>query len=260
MQRETTIWEVKEAIGWLTINRPEKLNILGRKVLEEILHTVEEAERADEIKALVITGAGEKAFVAGADVAEMWDFSPLEAYDFTRFGQEVFLKVEQMHKPVIAAINGYALGGGLELALACHIRLASENARLGVPEINLGILPGWGGIQRLLRLLPKNIALQMLITGEQISAQEAYRIGLINQVYPQAEFLQKVQEFAKKLAGQAPVSVRLILDAANERSIGDLKGGLDLDASLISIAFSTEDKKEGFQAFREKRKPTWRGK
>ncbi|MHA2609530.1 MAG: enoyl-CoA hydratase/isomerase family protein [bacterium JZ-2024 1] len=259
MQRETTLWEVKEGIGWLTINRPEKLNILGRKVLQEIGETAELVEKDKEVKVLVITGAGEKAFVAGADVGEMWNFSAVEAYDFTRYGQETFLRIEQLTKPTIAAINGYALGGGLELALACHIRLASENARLGLPEINLGILPGWGGVQRLIRLLPKNIALELLLTGEHISAQDAHRLGLVNHVYPAAEFKEKVQEFAKKLASQPPVSVRLILDGVNQGTIGGIKEGLDLDAALISITFATEDKKEGFSAFREKRKPVWKG-
>lgn len=260
MSYENLLFEVKEKVGWLTINRPAKLNALNRQTLKEISDALEAVKRDENIRVLAITGAGEKAFIAGADIEDLAALSPSEAYLYTRWGQEIVSSIENLGKPVIAAVNGYALGGGCELALACHIRVASKTARFGQPEINLGILPGWGGTQRLSRLVGKNIALEYLLTGMMIDAEEAYRIGLVNKVVEPSDLQNAVQTLANLIASKAPVSVRCILDSVNYGLNAPFHEALALEASLFTVTRSTEDSQEGLTAFLQKRPPAWKGR
>lgn len=248
------------AVGVLTVHRPEKLNALNSEVLDALEARVCEWERDDGVRALLITGAGEKAFVAGADIAELSELDPRGAEAASRRGQRLFDRLASFPKPVVAAIGGYALGGGLELALACHLRVASKKAKLGLPEIKLGILPGYGGTQRLPRLVGLGRALEIMLTGEPIDAEEAHRIGLVNRVVEPEALADEALGLARALAGQAPLAVRAILEAATRGVDLTLEAGERLEAALFGLMASTHDTKEGLKAFLEKRTPKFEGR
>lgn len=252
--------ERRGAVALLTIDRPEALNALNETVLEQLDAAIRAAGADPEVGALVITGAGDRAFVAGADVTRFRDMNPQEARRFARFGQAVFNRIEELPKPVIAAVNGYALGGGCELALACDLRLASERARFGQPEINLGLVPGWGGTQRLARLVGAGRAKELIFTGEWIDAAEALRIGLANAVHPAGELLPRALDLAGRLAAKARLTLGLAKEAVNQGARSGLTVGLAYEAELFSLAFATADQKEGVAAFLEKRVPRFQGR
>ena len=257
---KTLIYEKKDNIGVLTVNRPEKLNALSNELIGELEKLLDEVENDEMLRVLVITGAGEKAFVAGADIQELVDRDALIGRRVSRTRQETFSRIENLPIPVIAAVNGYALGGGLEIALACNIRICSEQAQFGAPEVKLGIIPGDGGTQRLPRLVGLGRAMEMILTGDFIDAQEAYRIGLANQVVPHDELMEKTMELAQKIAKRPPLAVRYAKEAVNRSQEGDTASGYALESYLHALTCTTEDKKEGVQAFLEKRKGTFKGK
>jgi enoyl-CoA hydratase/3-hydroxyacyl-CoA dehydrogenase len=246
-------------IALITMDRPEALNALNSKVLSDLKEVIKQVQKDDGVAAVIITGEG-RGFVAGADIREMLEKNPLEAREFTQLGQAVFRDIENMNKPVIAAVNGVALGGGCELALACDIILASENARLGFPEVGLGIHPGFGGTQRLPRLIGKARAKEMIFTADILNAEEAERIGLVNKVVPLDKLLEEARGTAKKIARQAPFAIRLAKSAINKGCEMDLDTGLAYEVECASMAFSTKDSKEGMKAFTERRKPKFEGK
>jgi enoyl-CoA hydratase len=250
----------KDGISTVTINRPDKLNALNTAVMAELRQAFTQIKDDPEVRVAILTGAGEKAFVAGADIAELNKNNPVEAKEYTHRGQAVLDLIENLGKPVIAAINGFALGGGCELAMACSFRIASDNAKIGQPEVKLGIIAGYGGSQRLPRLVGKGLALQILLTGEMIPAQEAHRIGLINEVVAPAELLPRAEAIAKKIIANAPLAVQYTLEAVNKGMEMPLAEGLFLEATLFAVACATEDKKEGTSAFLEKRAAKFSGK
>ena len=256
---KTLMYEKKENIGFLTINRPEKMNAISQELTAELSLFLDEIENDDELRVIVITGAGDKAFVAGADINELVDRDARLGRRVSRERQEIFSRIENLHVPVIAAVNGYALGGGLELALACSIRICSEKAQFGAPEVKLGIIPGDGGTQRLPRLVGQGRAMEMIITGDFIDAQEAYRIGLVNKVFPPEKLKEEAMELAKKIASRPPLAVRYAKEAVN-RSQEDSASGFALESYLHALSCTTEDKKEGVAAFLEKRKGKFKGK
>jgi enoyl-CoA hydratase len=251
--------EKEDGVGILTISRPQALNALNTDLLIELHKVLAEIHYDEEIKALIITGDG-KSFVAGADISEMAGMSPLDAREFALLGNSVFSTIEEMEKPVIAAVNGFALGGGCELALACDIRLASEKAKMGQPEAGLGITPGFGGTQRLMRIVGPAKAKELIYTGKTIGAEEALSIGLVNHVYPVDTLLEEARKMAKEIAAKAPVAVQFCKRAINEGLEMDLQRGLQLEADLFALCFSTDDQSEGMQAFLEKRKADFQGK
>jgi enoyl-CoA hydratase len=257
---KTLIYEKKDNIGVLTINRPEKMNALSNELIEELSQFLDDVQNDEELRVLVITGAGEKAFVAGADIQELVDRDALLGRKVSRTRQEIFSRIENLSIPVIAAVNGYALGGGLELALACSLRICSEQAQFGAPEVKLGIIPGDGGTQRLPRLVGLGRAMEMVLTGDFIDAQEAYRIGLVNQVVSHDELMNKAMDLAQKIAKRPPLAVRYAKEAVNRSLEGDSASGYALESYLHALTCTTEDKKEGVQAFLEKRKGTFKGK
>ena len=257
---ENLLVEVDGAVATLTINRPKVLNALSAETTRELGSAIDMLAADDQVGAVIITGAGERAFVAGADIGVLATYGPVEARDAAYLGQSTFDKVEECRKPVIAAINGYALGGGCELALACHIRLAADNALIGLPEINLGVIPGHGGTQRLTRLLGKGRALELICTGDHIGAEEAARIGLVNAVYPAAELAERARELADKLASKPPVAMRYAIEAVNQGINATLKEGQAIEAHLFGLCFATEDQSEGMEAFLAKRKAEWKGR
>lgn len=257
---KTLIYEKKDNIGVLTINRPEKLNALSNELIEELERFLDDVENDEELRVLVITGAGEKAFVAGADIQELVDRDALLGRKVSRTRQEIFSRIENLPIPVIASVNGYALGGGLELALACSIRICSDRAQFGAPEVKLGIIPGDGGTQRLPRLVGLGRAMEMVLTGDFIDAQEAYRIGLVNQVISHDELMEKAMGLAQKIAKRPPLAVRYAKEAVNRSQEGDTTSGYALESYLHALTCTTEDKKEGVQAFLEKRKGKFMGK
>lgn len=260
MVYETLLCDRRNAIGYVKINRPEKLNAMNRKVMAELFECFQAFQMDDEVRAVILTGSGEKAFVAGADINELALQGPVEGREISQLGQRVFNLVESLGKPVIAAINGFALGGGCELAMACTLRIAAENARLGQPEVKIGILPGYGGSQRLPRLVGKSRALELMLTGEAITAAEAHRIGLVNQVVPSADLLPAAEKLAQKIIANAPLAVRFALEAVNhgmEMSAGE---GQFLEATLFGLCCTTADMKEGTRAFLEKRPAKFAGK
>jgi enoyl-CoA hydratase len=257
---KTLIYEKKDNIGVLTINRPEKLNALSNELVEELARFLDSVESEGELRVLVITGAGEKAFVAGADIQELVDRDAVLGRQVSRTRQEVFSRIENLPIPVIAAVNGYALGGGLELALACSIRICSEKAQFGAPEVKLGIIPGDGGTQRLPRLVGLGRAMEMILTGDFIDAQEAFRIGLVNRVISHDELMNKAMGLAEKIAKRPPLAVRYAKEAVNRSQEGDSDSGYALESYLHALTCTTEDKKEGVKAFLEKRKGTFEGK
>ena len=257
---KTLIYEKKENIGLLTINRPEKLNAISNELISELKKLLDEIENDEELRVLIITGAGDKAFVAGADIKELVDRDARLGRRVSQERQGIFSRIENLPVPVIAAVNGYALGGGLELALACSIRICSEKAQFGAPEVKLGIIPGDGGTQRLPRLVGLGRAMEMILTGDFIDAQEAYRIGLVNKVLPQEELMDKAMELAKKIASRPPLAVRFAKEAVNRSQEGDAASGFALESYLHALSCTTEDKKEGVSAFLEKRKGKFKGK
>jgi enoyl-CoA hydratase len=256
----TLIFKKKDHIGILTINRPDKLNAISHELTEELSRFLDEAGNDEELRVLVVTGAGEKAFVAGADIKELVDRDAVVGRKVSQRRQEVFARIENLPIPVLAAVNGYALGGGLELALACSIRICSEKAQFGAPEVKLGIIPGDGGTQRLPRLVGLGRAMEMILTGDFIDAQEAYRIGLVNRVVPDGELMDKVMELAAKIASRPPLAVRYAKEAVNRSQERDSVSGFALESYLHALTCTTEDKKEGVSAFLEKRKGRFKGK
>jgi enoyl-CoA hydratase len=260
MAYETILYERRGGIGYVTINRPDKLNAVNRKVLDELDDCFHAIQDDEEVRVVILTGAGEKAFVAGADLHELATLAPLEGRDFSRRGQWTLDLIENLGKPVIAAVNGYALGGGCELAMACALRIASENARFGQPEVKLGIIPGYGGTQRLTRLVGKGRALEMILSGEPIGAQEAYRIGLVNQVVPAAELAAAAETLARKIAANAPLAIKFALEAVNRGLEMTREQGQFLEAVLFGLCCTTADMKEGTRAFLEKRPAKFTGK
>lgn len=250
----------EDKLAILTINRPKVLNALNKDTLMDLDQALEQVVNDDEVRVVIITGAGEKAFVAGADIAAMRELNPLEARDFARLGQTVFSKIENLPKPVIAAINGFALGGGCELAMACDIRIASENAKLGQPEVNLGLIAGFGGTQRLPRLVNPGLAKEILFSADIYDAQNAQRIGLVNHVVPADELLDFCKNMANRIAARGPLAVRLSKEAVNDGLEMDLEKAMIHEADLFALAFSTEDRNIGISAFLEKNKPDFKGK
>jgi enoyl-CoA hydratase len=248
-----------DAIATITLNRPEALNAFNTAQLEELLAAMRQVGTDDAIRAIVITGAGDRAFAAGADIKEMEAKSPLEAKAFAELGHAVCAAIERAPQPTIAAVNGYALGGGCEIALACDIRLAAERAVLGQPEVALGIFPGWGGTQRLPRLVGAGLAKEIIFTGRQVNAAEALRIGLVNAVHPAQELLGKARELAAQIAVQGPLAVRHAKIAINH-AFGDTLGGFEQEQQLFALLFGTADQREGMAAFVARRKPTFVGK
>jgi len=261
MSKFTTIsLETRNRIAYVTVNRPEKLNALNLQAKSELKQVFENIKGAYDIDVVILTGSGEKAFVAGTDIAELTMLNTESGKTFAEGGQGVFNIIENLGKPVIAAVNGYALGGGCELALACHIRIASENARFGQPEVNLGIIPGYGGTQRLARLVGKGRAMEMILTGDQVDAQEALRLGLVNKVVPLPELMKTAETVAQKIVTKGQVAVRLALKAVNMTQETNLTDGQALEASLFGVCCGSEDFKEGIKAFLEKRKPEFKNK
>ncbi|NNG66485.1 short-chain-enoyl-CoA hydratase [Caldanaerobacter subterraneus] len=250
----------EEGIATITISRPKALNALNTETLEELENVLEVLQNDDGVKVIVITGAGEKAFVAGADISEMKDMSVFEAKKFAELGQKVFRKIELMKKPVIAAVNGYALGGGCELALACDIRIASRNAKFGQPEVGLGIIPGFGGTQRLPRIVGVSKAKELIYTGDMIDAEEALRIGLISKVVEQDKLLEEAYGIAKKIMSKGLVAVSLAKEAINKSLEVDIDSGMEYEANAFALCFGTQDQKEGMAAFLEKRAPKFEGR
>jgi enoyl-CoA hydratase len=261
MTYENILVERKETYAVITLNRPKVLNALNQKLMAELDAALDEVGADERVRAVVLTGAGDRSFAAGADIGE---FNVLQsasaAAELALGGHAVFNKIERLPKPVVAAINGYALGGGCELAMACDIRVAADTARLGQTEINLGIIPGYGGTQRLPRLVGKGAAKLLCLTGDHLTAEEALRIGLVDKVVPAADLQAEVEALVAKLAGKAPVAVTAIKQAINVGSEGTLADGLAFEAAQFGLVFDTQDRVEGVNAFLEKRQPTWQGK
>jgi enoyl-CoA hydratase len=260
MAYETLRTETRDGIGYVTIHRPEKLNALNRQVMRELDECFRALQTDETVRVVILTGAGEKAFVAGADINELAVLSAIDGREFARSGQRVLERIENLGKPVIAAVNGFALGGGCELALACTLRIASENARFGQPEVKLGIIPGYAGTQRLARVVGKGTALGLILTGEAITAQEAYRLGLVNQVVPQAELMKAAQALAQKMLANAPLAIKFALEAVHHGLEMSQEEGQFLEATLFGLCCTTEDMKEGTKAFLEKRPAKFVGK
>ena len=257
---ENVLYEVKGAIAYVTVNRPKVLNALNTRTWADLRAAFEQAREDPTVRGVILTGAGDKAFIAGADISELAHLTAVEAQHSSRFGQEVLDLVENLGKPVIGAINGFALGGGCETAMACTIRLASEKARFGQPEVALGLLPGGGGTQRLPRLVGKGRALQLILSGETISAQEAYRIGLVNEVVPAEQLISRAEAILQKIFANAPLAVEYSLEAVNKGLDTTQAEGLALEASFFGLCAGTEDKKEGTAAFLAKRAPQFQGR
>jgi enoyl-CoA hydratase len=249
----------EDRIATVTIQRPEKLNALNPQVIDELGKVFRELRSDDEVRVVILTGAGDKAFVAGADIGVLAEMNPLSGVEVSRQGQVVFREIETFPRPVIAAVGGYALGGGCELALACHLRIASENARFGLPEVGLGIIPGYGGTIRLARLVGLGKALELTLTGGQVGAEEAERLGLVNAVVPQEALLERAREMAGRIARNGPVAVQMALESIYHALDSTTAEALTHESSLFGLLASTDDMKEGMGAFLEKRKPTFRG-
>ncbi len=252
--------EVRDGILFVTIDRPKVLNALNAATVEEIYHLFAAAHDDPTIKAVILTGGGEKAFVAGADINELARKTPITGKQTSERGQFVLAYIERFPKPVIAAINGFALGGGCEIALACHIRIASEKAHLGLPEVTLGIIPGYGGTQRMARLLGKGKALELICTGDRIGAAEAERIGLVNKVVPADQLMAVAEEMARKIMSRGPLAIRAAIEAVNMGSEMSIREGEFLEATLFGLLCASEDTKEGMNAFLEKRPANFKGK
>lgn len=260
MEFKSIEFSVEDGIATITLNRPEAMNALNRDLIGELEEAVDQIGQDPKVRVVVITGAGEKAFAAGADIYEFKTMNAVEALNFVQQVQRVYNKIERLPQPVLAAVNGYALGGGCELMMACDIIYACEHAKFGLPEINLGLIPGAGGTQRLPRLIGEPRAKEMLFTGEMIDAQEACRIGLVNRVVPADELMPEVRKLAERIKSKSSVALRAVKEAVEEGYDLDLVKGLAIEAKLLALCFSTEDKEEGVAAFLEKRKPVFKGR
>jgi|SRR5664279_203584 len=247
-------------VATVAVNRPEALNAMNSDVLREMLQAFVSLGHREDVGAVILTGSGSKAFIAGADISEMKDMSPEEASAFVELGQMVTTTIERIPQPVIAAVNGFALGGGCEVALACDIRLCAENARFGQPEINLGVIPGWGGTQRLARLCGLGFARELVYTARVVDAEEARKWGLVNSIHPPEKLMEKAQEMASKIAGKSGVAMRYAKQATDRALEQDLAGGLQIEAALFTACFSSGDQKEGMSAFLDKRTPDFKHK
>jgi enoyl-CoA hydratase/3-hydroxyacyl-CoA dehydrogenase len=257
---ETVKVEREEGTLWIILNRPHRMNAFNEVLMEELADVLDTAEKDPSVKCLVVTGEGDRSFSAGADLTMFPKATPVKAEEFSRAGQRLFGRIEEMPKPAIAAINGFALGGGLELALACDFRIAAEHAELGSPEINRGIIPGWGGTQRLVRNLGLAKAKEMVMLGNMLKADEALKIGLVNKVVNYDKLREETRELAKKLCEEPPIALKYAKNALNFGSQVPLDVGLRLESSLMALLFSTEDVKEGLEAFMSRRKPEFKGK
>src|SRR3984957_10080434 len=260
LKLENVLYEKKGPIAYVTINRPKVLNALNAKTISELRAAFEDARDDSRVRGIVFTGAGDKAFAAGADIGEMANDTPLTAEQKTRSGQALTDLIENLGKPVIAAVNGFALGGGCELAMASTIRIAAESAKFGQPEVKLGVMPGYGGTQRLPRLVGKGRALKLILSGDMIDAAEAYRIGLVDELVPAAQVIERAENVLKKIIANAPISVKYALEAVNKGLETSVAEGLLIEASLFAVCASTDDKKEGTSAFLEKRAPKFQGR
>jgi len=260
MAYENIKYEKREGIAYITFNRPEKLNALNRKTMEELEAILMDARADDAVRVLILTGSGEKAFIAGADINELAVQTPVNGKEYSLWGQSVLHRLETMGKPSIAAINGFALGGGCELALACSMRFAARNARMGQPEVKLGIIPGYGGSQRLVRLCGKGVAHELCLGGEMITAEEAARIGLVNRVVEPGELMATCEGVARKIIEKAPLAVRYAMEAIERGVEMPQEEGLFLEATLFGLCAATEDMREGTRAFLEKRPAQFKGK
>jgi enoyl-CoA hydratase/carnithine racemase len=257
---QNLLYEKKGAIATVTVNRPNVLNALNQQTWKELRTVFEDARDDSEIRGVVLTGAGDKAFVAGADISELAHLTAVEAEGSSSFGQGVLDLIENLGKPVVAAVNGYALGGGCETAMACTIRIAAEHAKFGQPEVSLGLIPGGGGTQRLPRLVGKGRALQLILSGGMIDAGEAYRIGLVNEVVPAGDLLTRAEAILKQIFANAPIAVKFSIEAVNRGLETNLSDGLSLEASLFGLCAGTDDKAEGTSAFLAKRPPQFHGR
>lgn len=260
MEFKYIIYEKNEGVATITLNRPEALNAFSKEVVEEVLHALEDVKTDEAVRVVVFTGAGEKAFSAGADIKAMAGMTALKARELSFMGEKLCVGLENLEKPVIAAINGYALGGGLEVAMSCDLRIASENAKMGQTEINIGLIPGWGGTQRLTRLVGMTKAKELVFTGRIIDAKTAEQIGIVNMVVPADKFRETVSQFAKDLASKAPVALKVAKALINKGSDIGLESALALEREGFGVVGSSEDLKEGVSAFTEKRKPVFKGK
>lgn len=260
MEYQNIIYGVEDGISTITFNRPKALNAMNAETMTELLHAATACKNDPNVKVLILTGAGQKAFVAGADISEMQDKNPVDALSFMEFGHETLRLIETMPKPVIAAINGFALGGGTEISLACDVRFAAENAAFGQPEILIGIIPGWGGTQRLPRIIGMGRAKELILSGGQIDAKRAYEIGLVNRVFPQEQLMPEVRKFAAKLVSLPGFALKMAKHSINFGYDLSLDNATRLEAQCVSQCFSTDDQKEGMKAFLEKRKPAYIGR
>jgi enoyl-CoA hydratase len=257
---QTILVAKKDGIATVTFNRPKVMNAMSPAVIAELRAAFADVRRDPAIRGAIITGAGDKAFAAGADLASTAEQGALEAQEFMRAGKSLLDEIEALGKPVIAAVNGYALGGGLEIAMACTLRIAAEEAKLGQPEVKWGIMPGWGGTQRLARLVGRGRALELILTGDFIDAQEAYRIGLVNHVVPRSELLARTEKILARIAANGPLAVQLSIEAVHKGMDSTLAEGLALESALNAVCMASEDRKEGALAFVEKRKPHFQGR
>ena len=260
MNTTALLVEIKETIATVTVNRPSAMNAMTLTTLQELDVVVQQLSASAEVRAVIITGAGEKAFIAGGDIAMLRELGPVEARELALLAPGICTAIEQSSKPFIAAVNGYALGGGCELAMSCDIRIAAEHARFGQPEVNIGTLPGFGGSQRLPRLVGKGRALEMILTGEMIDAQEAWRIGLVNKVVPQAELMNAARSLAARLAGKSRMALKLCKEVVTNGLEMDLQRACSYEADLFALSFATADQQEGMAAFLEKRAPVFTGR
>ncbi len=260
MSSHPLVIETRDGIRTITLNRPDKLNALDSATLDALDVAFAEAEKAADVRVILLTGAGSKAFVAGADISEMNTLSPVEGRDFSLRGQRMMRRVEKLAKPVIAVINGFALGGGLELAMCCHLRIAAATAKLGQPEINLGLIPGFGGSQRLLRLAGRAATLELCLTGAPIAAERALQLGIVNRVVPAETLMEDALKLAQQLAKAAPLALRAMLDCVNVGGECGIEEGLEYESAQFGLIFSTDDMREGTRAFLEKRKADFQGR
>ena len=257
---ENVLYEKKDGIAYVTLNRPKVLNALNQRTWQDLRAAFEDARDDATVRGVILTGVGDKAFIAGADIGEIAHITAVDAEQSSRYGQDVLTLIENLGKPVIAAVNGFALGGGCETAMACTIRVASEHARFGQPEVSLGIIPGGGGTQRLPRLVGKGRALQLILSGAMITAQEAYRIGLVNEVVSATDLIPRAEAILKQIFANAPVAIRFSLEAVNRGLETSQAEGMALEASLFGLCAGTEDKNEGTQAFLQKRAAKFTGR
>jgi len=260
MEYRNLLLEISERIATITFNRPKTLNALNPETIRELKAALEEVSAREDVGVVLLTGAGEKAFIAGADIPVFRDFTAMEALEFALLGQGVLELIERLPLPVIGVVNGFALGGGCEVAMACDLLVAADTARFGQPEVNLGIIPGYGGTQRLPRLVGRNLAKELVLTGEMITARRAYEIGLVNRVVPAADLMPTAREIARKILSRGPAAVRTAKMAMNRGLDLDLSNGCALEASLFAAGFATADRVEGVAAFLEKRKPNFTGR